>query len=57
MVSKLRGGDCYVAKAYRDSVANVGREIYFIDCKMQILAKAMAEEFNRLKPPHRCGAS
>jgi hypothetical protein len=53
VLSKLRGADNYVAKAYREQVSEATREIYFIDCKMQIMAKALAEEFNKLKPPHR----
>eukprot|EP00281_Chroomonas_sp_CCMP1168_P022226 CAMPEP_0206234770 /NCGR_PEP_ID=MMETSP0047_2-20121206/12770_1 /ASSEMBLY_ACC=CAM_ASM_000192 /TAXON_ID=195065 /ORGANISM="Chroomonas mesostigmatica_cf, Strain CCMP1168" /LENGTH=654 /DNA_ID=CAMNT_0053658883 /DNA_START=38 /DNA_END=1999 /DNA_ORIENTATION=- len=52
VVSKLRGTDAYVAKAYKQNV-KIERQIYYIDCKMQILAKQMADEFNRLKPPHR----
>ena len=53
VLSKLRGADNYVAKAYREQVSEATREIYFIDCKMQIMAKTLAEEFNKLKPPHR----
>ena len=50
--TKWRGCDSYVAKKYR---AHVGatRAMYFADCQMQMLAKNVAEEYNKLKPPHR----
>jgi hypothetical protein len=39
-------------QAYRANV-EASRNLYFIDCKMQILSKQLAEEFNKLRPPHR----
>ena len=50
--TKWRGCDNYVAKKYR---AHIGatKEMYFSDCQMQMVAKKVAEEYNKLKPPHR----
>lgn len=52
LFSKWRGCDNYVAKKYREHVGAT-KEMYFLDCKMQMLAKNMAEKYNKLKPPHR----
>ena len=50
--TKWRGCDNYVAKQYRPHVGAT-RDMYFTDCQMQMTAKHMAEEYNKLKPPNR----
>eukprot|EP00802_Teleaulax_amphioxeia_P008022 Tamp_08030.p1 GENE.Tamp_08030~~Tamp_08030.p1 ORF type:complete len:614 (+),score=141.95 Tamp_08030:318-2159(+) len=50
--TKWRGCDNYVAKKYRDHVGAT-KDMYFSDCQMQMVAKKVAEEYNKLKPPHR----
>eukprot|EP00960_Hanusia_phi_P039352 753859-Hanusia_phi.AAC.5 len=52
IMTKFRGCDNYVAKRYKSHV-QAADEMYFTDCKMQMIAKKMADDFNKLKPPHR----
>lgn len=50
--TKWRGCDSYVAKKYRPHI-DATKEMYFTDCQMQMVAKKVAEEYNKLKPPNR----